>query len=64
MKKARKIGFIVLGTIAEIGLIGLAIVGAGQIMHEAYYDPEHYKTTMFHTTLHGLDLGLNLGFSA
>ncbi len=63
-RKVIKTVGIAAGVVAECGLIALAFIGAGDILHERVHDPEHYMHTMIQCALYGWDRFLNLGWAA
>ena len=56
-KKILKRAAIVSGVITECCLVGLAVVGVGEIMIQRYHDPEHYIRTVIQSTKYGFSLG-------
>lgn len=64
MKKAAKIGAIVVGSVAGVGILGLAVVGLGTVFCEKYHDPEHWLDAVYQYTMYGLDCKFNFGWRA
>ena len=64
MKKAVKIGAIVIGSAAVISLVGLSIIGLGDIFCAQYHDPEHWMWSIGQSTMYGWDRKFNFGWCA
>lgn len=66
MKKAVKIGAIVVGSVAGVGVLGCAVVGLGEIFREQYHDAGmgQWFHAVCQSTMYGWDRKFNFGWCA
>lgn len=66
MKKAFKVGVIIVGSAVSVGILGLAVIGLGDIFIEQYHDAGmgQWPRAIYQSTVYGWDRKFNFGWCA